>query len=398
MEKLIETFRKKINSIEMAFIRSLESKINWNARLICIRGSRGTGKTTLLLQHIKKTFVENLDKVIYVSLDNLYFSDNSLIDFVDRFVKHGGTHLFFDEVHKYPDWSRVIKNIYDDYPELHVVFTGSSLLEIVNARSDLSRRALVYNLQGLSFREYLNLCAKTDFPILTLEGIISENEKLSSDIATKIKPFEYFDDYLKFGYYPYFLEGIDDYYTRLNETVNLILEIELPLLRKIDVSYITKIKKLLALIGKSAPFIPNVTELASTVQIARQTLLQYFQYLEESKLIYQVFKQSRGLGVFEKPDKIFLENTNLMFMLSNTETNVGNIRETFAFNQLSHSHEVFFSEQSDFFVDKKFTFEIGGKNKKRKQISNIPDSYILADNIEFGTERRIPIWLLGFLY
>ncbi len=398
MEKLIETFRKKINSTDMTFIRSLESKINWNARLICIRGSRGTGKTTLLLQHIKKTFVENLDKVIYVSLDNLYFSDNSLIDFVDTFVKHGGTHIFFDEVHKYPDWSRVIKNIYDDYPELHVVFTGSSLLEILNARSDLSRRALVYNLQGLSFREYLNLCAKTNFPILTLEEIIAENEKLSSDIAKRIKPFEYFDDYLKFGYYPYFLEGIDDYYTRLNETVNLILEIELPLLRKIDVSYITKIKKLLAVIGKSAPFIPNTTELASTIQIARQTLLQYFQYLEESKLIYQVFKQSRGLGALEKPDKIFLENTNLMFMLGNTETNVGNIRETFAFNQLSHSHEVLFSEQSDFLVDKKFTFEIGGKNKKRKQISNIPDSYILADNIEFGTERRIPIWLLGFLY
>jgi predicted AAA+ superfamily ATPase len=398
MEKIIEIFRKKIDSTDMSFIRSLESEINWNARLVCIRGSRGTGKTTLMLQHIKKTFSEKLNNVLYVSLDNLYFSDNSLIDFVDTFAKKGGTHLFLDEVHKYPDWSRVIKNIYDDYPELHLAFTGSSLLEILNARSDLSRRALVYNLQGLSFREYINLKEGKDFPILSLENILENNENLSAQISSQIKPFSFFDDYLRFGYYPYFLEGIDDYYTRLNETVNLILEIELPLLRKLDVAYIVKIKKLLAVIGKSAPFIPNTSELASSIQIARQTLLQYFEYLEESKLIYQVFKQSRGLGTLEKPDKIFLENTNLMYMFSDSNTDIGNIRETFVFNQLAYKHEVLFSEQSDFFVDKKFTFEVGGKNKKRKQIKDITNSYILADNIEYGTERRIPIWLLGFLY
>ena len=397
MEKLTELFKKKIASTNMDFIRNLEAQINWKARLICIRGARGTGKTTLMLQHIKKTF-KNLEKVIYVSLDNLYFSDHSLLDFVDSFAKHGGRFLFLDEVHKYPDWSRTIKNIYDDYPELHVAFTGSSLLEILNARSDLSRRALVYNLQGLSFREYLKLTADADFPILTLDEILKKNEKLSADIVSKIKPFEFFDDYLKFGYYPYFLEGIDDYYTRLNETVNMILEVELPLLRKVEVAYIGKIKKLLSAIGKSAPFIPNTTELSSRIQIARQTLLQYFQYLEESKLIFQVFKKSRGLGNLEKPDKIFLENTNLMYLLGDIETNEGNVRETFAFNQLSHSHEVLFSEKSDFFVDKKFTFEIGGKNKKRKQIQDIPNSYILADDIEFGTDRRIPLWLLGFLY
>lgn len=398
MEKTIERFRKKIAATDLRFVRSLESKINWDARLVCIRGSRGTGKTTLMLQHIKKAFAGDLGKVVYVSLDNLYFADNSLIDFVDSFVKRGGEYLFLDEVHKYPDWSRVIKNIYDDYPELHVAFTGSSLLEILNARSDLSRRALVYNLQGLSFREYLKLVADADFPILTLDEILSDNEKLSAEIVSKIKPFIYFDGYLKNGYYPYFLEGIDDYYSRLNETVNMVLEIELPLLRKIDVSYLVKIKKLLTAIGNSAPFIPNVSELSSHIQISRQTLLQYLQYLEESKLIYQVFKESRGLGTLEKPDKIFLENTNLMFLLGKTETALGNVRETFAFNQLSYNHEVLFSEQSDFFIDKKYTFEVGGKNKKRKQIKDVPDSYILADDIEFGTERRIPLWLLGFLY
>ena len=193
----------------------------------------------------------------------------------------------------------------------------------------------MYNIQGLSFREYLNLLAKTDFPVLTLEEIIENHESISADIVSKIRPFEYFEDYLKFGYYPYFLEGKDDYYDRLNETVNMILEIELPLLRKLDVSYIARIKKLLTVIGKSAPFIPNTTELASKIQIARQTLLQYFQYLEESRLIFQVFKESRGLGTLEKPDKIFLENTNLMFLLGKAETNTGNVRETFAFNQLT---------------------------------------------------------------
>ncbi|MCR5125764.1 MAG: AAA family ATPase [Treponema sp.] len=398
MEKLIERFRKKISATDLNFVRSLESQINWDARLVCIRGSRGTGKTTLMLQHIKKDFADNLGKVIYVSLDNLYFADNSLLDFVDNFVKRGGKYLFLDEVHKYPDWSRVIKNIYDDYPELHVAFTGSSLLEILNARSDLSRRALVYNLQGLSFREYLKLVANVDFPILSLKEIIEDNENLSAEIVSKIKPFEFFDGYLRHGYYPYFLEGLDDYYSRLNETVNMILEIELPLLRNIDISYLVKIKKLLTVIGKSAPFIPNISELSSHIQISRQTLLQYLQYLEESKLIYQVFKESRGLGTLEKPDKIFLENTNLMFLLGKAETNIGNVRETFAFNQLSYNHNVLFSEQSDFFVDKTYTFEVGGKNKKRKQIKDVPDSYILADDIEFGTDRRIPLWVLGFLY
>ena len=196
MEKLIHGFRKKIALTTLDFIRSAENDINWNARLVCIRGPRGVGKTTLLLQHIKKTFSENLQNVLYVSLDNLYFVENSLIDFVETFVQRGGTHLFLDEVHKYPNWSQTIKNIYDDYPELFVVFTGSSLLEILNARADLSRRALVYNMQGLSFREYLSIKTKVELPILSLEEIIKNNEKLSSQIVSKVKPFAYFEDYL----------------------------------------------------------------------------------------------------------------------------------------------------------------------------------------------------------
>lgn len=398
MEILIQNFRKKIARTSLDFIRSTEFEINWNARLICIRGPRGVGKTTLMLQHIKKVFSENMQQVMYVSLDNLYFTDNSLIDFVRHFVQRGGTHLFLDEVHKYPNWSQTIKNIYDDYPELSLVFTGSSLLEILNARADLSRRALVYDMQGLSFREFLSIKTGIDFPIYSLEEIIQKNELLSAQIVSKVKPFAYFEEYLKLGYYPFFLEGEDDYTNRLMETINMILDIELPLLKKMEVSYISRIKKLLMVIAKSAPFIPNTTELASIIEIARQTLITYFDYLEETRLINQLFRETRGLGVLQKPDKIFLENTNLMYALAADKLEIGNVRETFVLNQLKKSNNVLFSAQSDFFVNDKYTFEVGGKNKKRNQIKDIENSFIIADDIEYGTDRRIPIWLLGFLY
>lgn len=398
MEKLIELFRKKMTGPLPVFERELERKINWNARLISVRGSRGTGKTTLFLQHIKKTFSNNLNKVLYVNLDNIYFSNNTLVELAEKFASRGGTHLFIDEVHKYENWSKEIKNLYDDFPELHIAFTGSSLLEILNGRADLSRRTLVYELTGLSFREYLSLIKAHDFPIFTLEEILKNNEQISAEIASKIKPFEFFDDYLSFGYYPYFLEGKDDYFNRLNETLNMILEVELPMLRGLEIAYIPRIKKLLAVIGESAPFIPNITQLAAKIGISRQTLLIYLKYLEDAKLINQLYKKSRGLSVLEKPEKILMENTNLIELFNGENTNTGSRRETFVLNQLLHSHKVDFSEESDFFVDSKYTFEVGGKNKKRKQIQEIPDSYIIADDIEFGTDRRIPIWLLGFMY
>ena len=398
MEKLIELFRKKMTGPLPVFERELERKINWNARLISVRGSRGTGKTTLFLQHIKKTFSNNLNKVLYVNLDNVYFSNNTLVELAEKFASRGGTHLFIDEVHKYENWSKEIKNLYDDFPELHIAFTGSSLLEILNGRADLSRRTLVYELTGLSFREYLSLIKAHDFPIFTLEEILKNNEQIFAEIASKIKPFEFFDDYLSFGYYPYFLEGKDDYFNRLNETLNMILEVELPMLRGLEIAYIPRIKKLLAVIGESAPFIPNITQLAAKIGISRQTLLIYLKYLEDAKLINQLYKKSRGLSVLEKPEKILMENTNLIELFNGENANTGSRRETFVLNQLLHSHKVDFSEESDFFVDSKYTFEVGGKNKKRKQIQEIPDSYIIADDIEFGTDRRIPIWLLGFMY
>lgn len=398
MEELIELYRKKMAATGLGFMRSLEDEVNWDARLVGIRGPRGVGKTTLFLQHIKKTFGKDLSKALYVSLDNLYFSDHSLLAVAQEFALRGGTHLFLDEVHKYPEWSQTIKNLYDDYPELHIAFTGSSLLEILDARADLSRRALVYDMQGLSFREYLSLVTGQDFPVLSLEQIIKENDRISAELAARIKPFMHFGTYLATGYYPFFTEGVDDYYTRLNESINMVLEMELPALRKIDVAYIPKIKKLLAVIGRSAPFIPNVSELAALVGVARQTLLGYFQYLDDSMLVKQLFRQTRGLGSLEKPDKLYLENTNIMYMLNGSRTDIGNVRETFVYNQLKKSSEVLYSKESDFFVAGKYTFEVGGRNKKTGQIRGVEDSYIIADGIEFGTGRKIPIWLLGFMY
>ena len=398
METLIQLFRKKISLTDTSFVRSIENEINWTARLICIRGARGTGKTTMLLQHIKQTFADNLSKVLYVSFDNLYFSSHSPIELADEFVRRGGTHLFIDEVHKYPGWPQVIKNLYDDYPELNVVFTGSSLLEILDARADLSRRALVYEMLGLSFREYLAMKERILLPSYSLEQIISDNEKISAEIVSQIKPFAFFDDYLRFGYYPYFMEGQADYYSRLNETINMILDVELPLLRNVEICYVPKIKRLLGIIGSSVPFIPNVTELASLLGIARQTLLTYLKYLDDSKLISRLYKESRGLNALVKLDKILLDNPNIMYLLSSENVDKGSVRESFIRSQLSYHHQIKFSQQSDFFVDDKWTFEVGGKNKKRSQIENVPDSFIIADDIEYGTDRRIPIWLLGFMY
>lgn len=372
------------NKLECAAYKHKRLKRNW--------------KNNAIPAAYKKTFSNNLSKVLYVSLDNIYFSNNTLVELAEKFVSHGGTHLFLDEVHKYENWSKEIKNLYDDFPELHIAFTGSSLLEILNGRADLSRRTLVYELTGLSFREYLSLIKAHDFPIFTLEEILENNEQISAEIASKIKPFEFFDDYLSFGYYPYFLEGKDDYFNRLNETLNMILEVEVPFLRGLEIAYIPRIKKLLAVIGESAPFIPNITQLAAKIGISRQTLLQYLKYLEDAKLINQLYKKSRGLSVLEKPKKILMENTNLMELFNGENANTGNRRETFVLNQLLHSHKVDFSEESDFFVDSKYTFEVGGKNKKRKQIQTVPDSYIIADDIEFSTDRRLPIWLLGFMY
>ena len=398
MDRLIEKFRRKAASVDMRFVRSAENTIHWDERLVGIKGARGVGKTTLLLQHINRTHADSLDSVLYVSLDDLWFAEHDLMEMVDTFVKTGGEVLYLDEVHKYPLWSTVVKNIYDDYPALKIVFTGSSLLEIINSRADLSRRAVVHTLQGLSFREYLNIQGFGPFYEINLELIFTDHQRLASDIVGRVKPLKYFYEYLQQGYYPYFLEGIENYGMRLEETVLMVLEAELPYLRNIEVAYVRKLKRLLSVIAESAPFIPNITRMSDRIELNRQTLLAYLHYLEEARLITSVYRQSRGLGALQKPDKIFLENTNLMYLSKNSVPDKGTLRETFLANQLSFGHELHYPESGDFLVDRKYTIEVGGKKNTGEQIKGLKDAYIAADGIEYGHGRKIPLWLFGFLY
>lgn len=397
MDSLVERHLQRLSYVSTGFIRSLADKIDWQDRLIGIKGARGVGKTTLLLQYIKQHF-GNSPEALYVSLDNIWFSENRLSSLVDIFVKRGGRHLFLDEVHKYPSWSQEIKNIYDDYPQLQVVFTGSSLLGILNARADLSRRAIIYRMQGLSFREYLGMYHHINLEIVSFEEILHDHTAISSAILAKTKPLKYFADYLRHGYYPFYLENPAQYDTKIGEVINMILEIELPLLRNVDVAYIQKIKQLLQIIASSAPFVPNITKLSERIGITRNTLIAYLLYLDEVRLVNSLYKEGHGISKLQKPDKLFLENTNMAYTLASGNTEIGNMRETFFVNQLSYLHHVDYALQGDFLINKEYLFEIGGKKKTNKQIKGIEGAFIAADEIEYGAGNKIPLWMFGMLY
>ena len=397
MDTLFEKHRQKVAYTSLQFMRSLTDSINWDARMIGIRGARGVGKTTLLLQYIKKNLPHD-GTSLYVSLDDIWFSEHKLVDLADTFSKKGGRRLFIDEVHKYPNWSQELKNIYDDYPQLKIVFTGSSLLEILNARADLSRRAIVYDMQGLSFREYIGIVTNISLPIYTLDDISMRHIEISETILSQLKPLQFFDSYLRKGYYPFFLEQPELYYIRLEEVLKMILDIELPLLRGIDVSYVPKLKQLILIVAESAPFIPNVSKLSERIGINRNTFMTYLYYLQEAHITRHLYRDITGITRLQKPDKIFLENTNLMYAFASDNTNIGNIRETFFFNQVAYSHKIEFPQDGDFIINGKQLFEIGGKSKGFSQLANYNNSYVAADDLEYGVGNKIPLWLFGFLY
>ncbi|WP_439489766.1 ATP-binding protein [Algoriphagus sp.] len=397
MEELFEKFYKKIDSVSVDFKRSLHTRIKWKARLIGIKGARGVGKTTLLLQYIKANLPLD-QRTLYISLDNIWFSENKLSDLTDAFVKQGGNYLFLDEVHKYPNWTQELKNIYDDYPELQVVFTGSSLLEILNSRADLSRRAVVYTLQGLSYREYLNLTQKRQLPEYTLDDLLNGHLSIAREINSVVKPLQFFNEYLRFGYFPFFREVPELYYHRLEEVINMTLEIELPLLRKVEVSYVPKLKQLLQIISESVPFIPNVSKLSERIGVNRTTFTSYLYFLQEANLTRNLYKNASGISLLQKPEKIYLENSNFQYALSPNHANAGSVRETFFANQLGYEHQVDFTDQGDFLIDRTYTLEIGGKTKSSKQISDVPNAFIAADNLEYGYGNKIPLWMFGLLY
>ncbi len=397
MEKLFDKSVKKVNLTSLKFQRYLYNNIDWHSRLIGIKGARGTGKTTILFQKIKKDYKNN-SAALYVSMDDIFFTANKLIDLADDFSKNGGKFLFIDEVHKYKNWSQELKNIYDDFPELQIVFTSSSALEIHKGEHDLSRRAHIYNLHELSLREYINLIYKTDFPAITLEQIVQNHIEWSTIIAKEIKPIALFNEYMKYGAYPFIAEGKTNYYERLETIVNLIIENDLPAISQIEYSTIIKLKKLLYVISEIVPFKPNIAELSRKTETTRELLLKYLNLLERANLIIQLRTHTKGISQMAKPEKIFLNNTTLMYALSQKSVNTGNICETFFANQLSCKHQVTFPKNGDFMVDDKYLFEVGGKNKGKKQIKGIPNAFIASDGIEFGFNNKIPIWLFGFLY
>ena len=398
MEELFNRYQRISQKIQTDFVRSFMQEVNWNARLIGIKGARGVGKTTLLLQYLKINFTDNRALTLYVSLDSFAFRGKTLLGLADEFVRNGGKHLFLDEVHKYPNWAQELKNIYDDYSELQIVFTGSSLLEILNSRADLSRRVVIYHMQGLSFREFIMLETGIFFAPLTLESILKDHLHLAGLINAKIKVFPHFEKYLKQGYYPFYREELDLYEHRVEEVINMMLEIELPLLRGMDIGLVPKIKQLLGIISESVPFVPNIVNLSQKIEIHRTTLMSYLFYLQELGLTYHLLKEARGSVRLQKPAKIYLENTNLMYVLSSFSANRGNVRETFFANQVGYKHKISFHEKTDFLVDNTYAFEIGGKDKSKKQITGIENAYIVSDEIEYGYQNKIPIWLFGFLY
>lgn len=398
MDKLFQYSTSRIDSINTDFKRYLWNKIDWSNRLIAITGARGVGKTTLLLQYIKEKLDANPDEVIYVNLDDLYFSKNTIVDFANEFVKRGGKYLFLDEVHKYNNLSQEIKNIYDYFNELKIVITGSSALDIFKGNADLSRRAIMYKMQGLSFREYIALKYKYPFPVLTLEQILTNPANYISKILTEIKPIKLFEAYLKTGYYPFFLEDEQNFHIRLKQTVNHVLESDLPSVEKIDFSSVHNLRKLLSILTEIVPFKPNILKLSKQVDVSRETLIKYLYLLSRADLLMLLQTGTFGISKMNKPEKVYLNNTNLAYALSDTQVNKGTLRETFFYNQVSEGNNVFYSAKSDFFVNNKYTFEIGGKNKTRKQISNIDNAFIAADNIEYAQGNKIPLWLFGFLY
>lgn len=389
MEKIFEHFHKLLRELDAAFHRYLYSKINWESRMIGLTGPRGVGKTTLVLQHIKNDL--NPNESLYVTVEDFYFADNKLVDLADAFAKMGGKYLFIDEIHKYKDWSKELKLIYDYHPELKVVFTGSSVLDINKGTSDLSRRTVMYQMQGLSFREYLQLFHHIASDVYMLQDLITHKV----NVPGLDHPLPLFQDYLKRGYYPFALE--DGYEVRLQQIINHTLESDIPQYAQMNVATGRKLKQLLAIISQSVPFKPSFSNIATILGASRNNIADYLLYMEEAGLITQLRDATGGIRGLGKVDKIYLDNTNLIYNLAQNMSDIGNIRETFFFNQTRVLFDVIASPVSDFLIDD-ITFEVGGKNKGQKQIKGIDKSFIVKDDIEFGFANIIPLWQFGLLY
>lgn len=387
-----------ISELENLKARELAYEINWSDRLIGIVGQKGVGKTTLLLQKLKE-LNEGEGQHLYLSLDHPSFTSISLIDFVKTFNQINGKTLLLDEVHKYPDWSSQIKSIYDTYKKIKIIYSGSSALHLLAAKSDLSRRSTMYNMPILSFREFLQLETGNTYKKLDLRELITEHEKIARSIIKDIKPLAYLTSYFEHGVYPFYRENPRGIMGKLLNVVNHTLENDLVFVNGLDPRYSAKLRTLLGLISESVPFAPKITKLSETIGLSRPTVSQYLEYLQAANLIHLVMSRGRGYQKLIKPEKIYLDNTNLIYALSLSRPNVGTLRETFVISHLKNSTKlVEIPEKGDFVVNNKYVFEVGGKKKDAKQISTSKDSYLILDDIELGYGNKIPLWLVGFLF
>ena len=387
----------------MDIVREKMDEIHWNTKLVSIIGAKGVGKSTLIKQYLKQHYQPGDRRVLYCSADTVDFSTRSLVELAEEFVIRGGELLAIDEIHKYKpgttDWSREIKEIYELFPNLKMIVSGSSLLRLKEGDADLSRRAVKYTMPGLSFREALRFYRGLSFPVWSLEDILSHPYDLWQTVSSKCKPVALFKEYLEKGYYPFLLEGEGEYYTKIEQVVNYIIETELPQICKVDVANVRKLQALLVMICSETPFELNANKIATVLEIGRDTVVEYLKYLGDAKVLNLLYSDKKKIGKLSKPDKVYLENANIMYALAPTKVEIGTLREVFAICSLSESHTVEYGKaQGDFKVDSKYTFEIGGRSKDFKQIAGLKDSYIFADDWDMPDGAKLPLWMLGFLY
>lgn len=396
INKLTAVYHRQLSVVDMRFKRYLHTAINWNARIVGIRGARGVGKTTLLLQHIKETH-QNIDEALWVSLDNLWFATHDIDELVDYLYMRGVNTLYFDEIHKLDKWSTHLKNYYDNYPDLKIVYTGSSMLEIDNSKADLSRRQTLYTLEGMSFREYLEYEHILQKPKIHLEDILHNHVKFTSEICSQTKILQHFEKYLREGVYPFYKSAGQDFYTQLATIVNLAIESDMPAIADVSYATIEKTKKLLMIIAQNVPFEPTITKLNSSLETTRDNCLRMLYTLDRANIINIITRELKNYKHLVSPEKIYLNDTNIMHALG-TSTETGTVRETFFANQLAEQYSLQTTKNGDFVVGSKYRFEVGGPNKSFDQIKDMPNSYLAIDGIETGYGNRIPLYLFGFLY
>lgn len=398
MEILFSTSNNLLNQVDNKFFRFLYDQIDWNQRMIAVKGPRGSGKTTLMLQRIKFGQNASPNEILYVTADHYWFYTHNLVETTADFYQNGGRFLFIDEVHKYPNWSRELKNIYDSYPDLKVVFSSSSALDIYRGESDLSRRVITYELPGLSFREYLKLKKGLDFPAYSLADIQQNHTSISSEVAQSFHPLPAFQDYLKTGYLPNFNETNPHHIPIfLQQIINTVIESDLAFISDYNAGTAYKVKKLMGVLAESVPFKPNLTAISRKIETSRDSLYEWLNQLEKARLLNFLIADGKGISLLQKPDKIYLENTNLAFALKSSP-DIGSIRETFLLNQIKNlKKEVKLPNSGDFLVDD-LVIEVGGKNKNASQIKHFENYLIAADEIEHGFSKKVPLWVFGMMY